>query len=217
MSKTADIMIVIKSVADKPAPAMGDGDEGFVPPKDLGEGPPKHLIKEPGEGSVNPISQSELKEFGEKAEKKAQAYDWGVRFALAERGLHGPAQDLAVKVAAAISDGSIAGPQDIRPFIKQAANPWGEPDDQFRVGDWITDETKDLHPLVKLLLLTGGGAALGAGAGALGDKALEIGGRKPSNALTLLGALTGGGLGAYKHVRDQIGPIPGYADRTVLR
>ena len=122
-----------------------------------------------------------------------------------------------MKIAAAISAGDISGPQDIRSFIKQAADPWGDDDGQFRVGDWITDETKDLHPLVKLLLLTGGGAALGAGAGALGDKALEFGGRKPSHALTLLGALTGGGLGAYKHVKDQVGSVPGYADRPVLR
>lgn len=163
------------------------------------------------------LLRQRLKVAAEPDKKKAVAFDLGVRRALFERGIPpGPRQELAVKVAMALSEGRIRQPHDTMVVVKEAVDGWADEDEGFHIGDWITEETKNLHPLAKFLLLAGGGTALGAGAGALGDKTMELFGRKPSSALTLLGALTGGGMGAYKHVSDAAGPLPQFEDRLAL-
>ena len=151
--------------------------------------------------------------------KRAQAVELGVRRSLSALGVAGrQRQDMVVKVAFQMLEGNIRTPLDTIRVLKQAYNNPAYPDPETveplggwgkTIGDKITEETKDLSPTAKFLLLTLGGSGLGVAGGALGDKGMEMFGRRPSNALTLLGALTGGGLGALKHISDQTGPLPG--------
>lgn len=194
------VVLLIQSVANKGRDLTSDGDEAVVPPKDLTD---KAFIP-----------ASELQADPDEDMKKAQAFEAGLRFNLAEHGIVGVRQDLAVKVAADIASGRVKTALDVRQSVKTAADEWES--GVQSIGDWITEETRLLSPAAKLMLLTLGGAGIGAGAGALGDKALETVGRQPSNALAVLGALTGGGMGAYKYVKDRSGPVPGVEGRSTL-
>jgi len=172
--KKADTLIIIKKLMRKSSPDLtSDGDEEFIPAEELKE----------------------------EEEKKAQAFDMGVRFALAERGIgDGPRQELAIKVAMAIAENENLCPQDTIAILEKAAVE--SVNQGFNVSDWITQETENLHPVAKFLLLTLGGAGLGAAGGATAGKTMELLGKKPGKSMTLLGALTGGGIGALKHVSD---------------
>ena len=219
--KTAGLTIEI-ALDGPPAIESGElppeADENFIPIEEIGE-------VEPSEMETDQDIEDTVVDDDEEAEKEAQvqAYQLGMQWAFKEAGVLTPIRRQALlELARGVATQEIKTAEDMRKHVAPAIDRTLE---KLAADEGMLEkELKGVPEGLRLALLAGGGAGLGAlgGAGASSLKELLLGQNQDPEAaasarrrLMLIGALGGGGLGLYKHL-DMDGQAPEGGAASIL-
>lgn len=189
-----------------------EADENYLPVEEIGEVQGLEEETEDVHNQLTDEDQSDQSDESEESDEKTaklQAYQLGMQWAMKEAGVDTPIRrEALLEVCRGVALGRVKTAEDlhqvVEPCIDRALQKLGADE------DLLERELGDMPTGLRLALLAGGGAGLGALGGAATDSLRELvlgesqnpeAAKMARRRLMLLGALGGGGLGLYKHLQ----------------